>query len=72
MEIKPIHKMLARAADTGHNNWHDEYGSTSFWMCKVRCWRWLFGDKTPIFGNPLPSELGTDVARGSKVTPRWS
>jgi len=23
-------------------------GSTSFWMCKVRCWRWLFSNKTPI------------------------
>ena len=19
-------------------------GSTSFWACKVRCWRWLFGN----------------------------
>ena len=20
----------------------------SFWMCKVRCWRWLFGNQVPI------------------------
>ena len=24
------------------------WGSTSFWMCKVQCWRWLFGNKKPI------------------------
>jgi len=23
-------------------------GSTSFGACKVRCWRWLFGNKTPV------------------------
>jgi hypothetical protein len=23
-------------------------GSTSFWMCKVRCWRWLYDNKIPI------------------------
>ena len=28
-------------------------GSTSFWMCKVRCWRWLFGNKIPISGVGL-------------------
>ena len=22
--------------------------SISFWMCKVRCWRWLFGSKIRI------------------------
>ena len=26
--------------------------STSFWMCKVRCWRWLSGNKTPISLHP--------------------
>ena len=24
-------------------------GSTSFGACEVRCWRWLFGQKIPIF-----------------------
>ena len=23
-------------------------GSTSFGACKVRCWRWLFGNKTHV------------------------
>ena len=23
-------------------------GSTSFWMCKARCWRWLFGNEIPM------------------------
>jgi hypothetical protein len=23
-------------------------GSTSFWRCKVRCWRWLCGNNVPI------------------------
>ena len=41
VEIESIQKMLARAADTGHSN----QGSTSFWMCKVRCWRWLFSNE---------------------------
>ena len=26
-------------------------GGTSFWMCKVRCLRWLFGNKIPISGR---------------------
>ena len=48
MEIESIRKMLARAADTGHSNQHNTQGSTSFWMCKVRCWRWFFGNQIPI------------------------
>jgi hypothetical protein len=28
-------------------------GSTSFGACEVRCWRWLFGNKTP-FSTALP------------------
>ena len=40
--------MLTRAADTGHSNQHNAQGSASFWMCKVRCWRWLFGNIIPI------------------------
>ena len=47
VEIESIRKMLARVADTGHSNKHNAWGSTSFWMCKVRCWCW-FGNKIPI------------------------
>ena len=38
----------ARAADTGHSNSHNAWGSTSFRMCKVRCWRCLLGNKIPV------------------------
>ena len=48
VEIESIREMLARAAVTGHIDWHSAQGSTSFWMCKVRCWRWLFGNNIPI------------------------
>ena len=48
MEIESILKILARAAGTGHSNYHNAQGCTSFWMCKVRCWRWLFGNKIPV------------------------
>jgi hypothetical protein len=48
VEIESIREMLARAADTGHSNQHNAQGSTSFWMCKVRCWRWLFVNEIPI------------------------
>ena len=41
-------KNLARAADTGNSNKHNAQESESFWMCKVRCWRWLFGNKIQI------------------------
>jgi len=27
---------------------HNAQGSTSCWMCKVRYWRWLFGNDLPI------------------------
>ena len=41
--------MLAIAAGTGHSNWNNASGSTSSWMRKVRCWRWLFGKKITFF-----------------------
>ena len=41
VEIESTWKTLARAADTKHSNQHNAQGSTSFWACKVRCWRWL-------------------------------
>ena len=48
MEIESIQKMLAKAADTGHSNWDNAKGSTSFWMREVWCWFCLFGNKIPI------------------------
>ena len=44
VEIGSIWEILARVAGTGHGKWHNTWGSTLFWMCKVRCWRWLFGN----------------------------
>ena len=38
--------MLARAVDMGRSDKHNATGSTSFWTLKVRCRRWLFGNKT--------------------------
>ena len=35
-------------AETGHSGLHIAMGSTSFWMGKVRCWRWLFGENMRI------------------------
>jgi hypothetical protein len=44
VEIESIRKILARVADTGHSHQHNVFGSTSSWICKVRGWRWLFGN----------------------------
>ena len=27
---------------------HNAQGSTPSWMCKVRYWRWFFGNRIPI------------------------
>jgi len=33
--------------------------STSFWMCKALCWRWLFGNKIPIsLQEQVPNQAG--------------
>ena len=54
VEIESIRKMLARAIDTGHS--HNAQGSTSIWMCKVRCWRWWFGNNIPNSQEESASE----------------
>jgi len=46
--MESIKKKIARAADTAHSNKHNVYCRTSFWMCKVRCWRRSFGNKIPV------------------------
>jgi len=48
VETKSARKRSARAADTGHSNQHNAQRSTSLGMCKVRCWRWLFGNNTNL------------------------
>jgi len=58
-----IREMLARAAGTGHSNQHNAWGSTSFWMCKVRCWRWLFGNQIPISLHPTAIRRGQGSER---------
>ena len=45
--IASIRISPARGIDTRHSNWHNWYGSTSFWMSKVRGWRWSFGNNIP-------------------------
>ena len=45
-----LQKMLARAADTGYSHWQNAYGSTSFWMGKVRRQRGLFGNNISFSG----------------------
>jgi len=31
---------------------HMRKGSTSFGACEVRCWRWLFGNRIPVYVDP--------------------
>jgi len=55
--LESIQKLLATADDTGHSDKHNVQGNTPFWMCKVRCWRWLFGDQIPISGVGVGGRL---------------
>ena len=49
VEIKSIRNMLTGAQllapCSGQHMLLDVQPITSFWMCKVRSWRWLFGDR---------------------------
>jgi len=48
VEIELVRETLTRAADTEHSNYHMRKGGTSFRVCEVRCWHWLFGNKIPV------------------------
>ena len=39
-------------------------------MCKVRCWRWLFGNKIPISTQVLGEILTTSEAAARLQTPK--
>ena len=42
-------------------------GQHILFMCKVRCWRWLFGNKIPIFLGPQ-----TETPSFVVLHPWWS
>jgi len=43
-----IFPSLPHAPPLSPSLWQVRKGSTSFGACEVRCWRWLFGNKTPV------------------------
>ena len=44
---------------------HMRTGSTYFGVCEVRCWRWLFGNNTPV--SPVIPEPHTSLSRRLEI-----